>query len=133
MRGGGSQPAGALEGVGDLADGEGVGVGVGDGDVAVEEGRVAAQALDGHAREGGFRLGNLRDLARHELLRPTHQARHDCSARSFLPLVHSLLTTTPHEPGMKRRKKRGSPATGSVRRTSSAVAYAGRGNVCNVA
>lgn len=66
--------SGALEGVGDLADGEAVVVGVGDVDVAVEGDALAAHALEGDAVQRRLRLGDVRDLVRHELLGLVHQA-----------------------------------------------------------
>jgi hypothetical protein len=66
--------AGALEGVGDLADGEAVVVGVGDVDAAVQGDALAAHALEGDAVERRLRLGDVRDLVRHEPLGLVHQA-----------------------------------------------------------
>jgi hypothetical protein len=77
--------AGALEHVGELADGEAVVVGVGDVDVAVQGDALPAHALEGHAVQRRLRLGQVRDLLRHEVLGLAHQAR---LRRTTLLLLH---------------------------------------------
>lgn len=75
--------AAALEGEGDVADGDAVGVGVGDVDVAVHGDGLAGHALEAHLVQRRLRLGHVRDLVRHEPLGLVQQARH-ASSRLFL-------------------------------------------------
>jgi hypothetical protein len=72
--------AGALEGVGDLADGDAVRVGVVDVDVALQLDALPADALEGDALQRRLGLGDLRHLLRHEPLGLVHQARHQAAA-----------------------------------------------------
>jgi hypothetical protein len=72
--------AGALEGVGDLADGDAVRVGVANVDVAVQLDALAAYALEGDSIQRRLGLGNLRHLLHHEALGPVHEAGHQADA-----------------------------------------------------
>lgn len=69
-------PAGALEGVGDLADGDGMAVGVLDGDIGLVLDALTADVLQVDIVDGGLRLGDVGHLLRHEILRLVQQFRH---------------------------------------------------------
>ena len=71
-----ARPAGAFEGVGDLADRDGSAVWVVDGDLSGVSDAIAADVLQIDVRHCSLRLLHVRHLLRHEVLRLIHQARH---------------------------------------------------------
>jgi hypothetical protein len=101
--------AGALERVGDLADGDAVRVGVADVDVAMQLDALAADAPEGDVIQGSLGLGDLHHLLHHEALGLVHEAGHQTDAPlSFLLIfsrisggARSLLLCSSHVWGMR--------------------------------
>ena len=111
----------ALEGVGELADGDAVRVGVVDVEVAVERDALAADALEGDADQRRVGLGDVRDLLRHEPFRPVHQP---ALPASLLPI--SSLLRRAHPLARARARRDGSVHVSVARRGCCALAYARR-------